>query len=401
MFGRSSDSRNSITIVVQNDDIVGTVRFEDKLYRIRPLGNGQQALILVDESAFPPEDPPELNQLQGQADDDGSVIDVIVAYTPEAAAEAGNISALIQLAIDETNQSYANSDISPRLQLVHRYRTDYNDSGDHGTDLNRFRNPSDGYMDEVHGLRDDYGADIAVLMTGRSNYCGVAYLYASESTAFAVVAQNCATGYYTFGHEIGHLQGAAHNPEVATNTRFPYGHGFCYPPGNFRTIMSYDSGCSKRIQYWSNPDKTQPGSNVALGTESTHDNARLLNETALRMANFRPGRTVTLKNDTTHRLLLSTGQPPTGSEGGWVNSPPVVGADANYYERAKWSLTKSGEGYFLKNKETNRYLFSTGQPPTGSEGGWVNSPPIVGTDANYYGRAKWTISGPGTSVLDP
>ncbi|MDF1865625.1 MAG: RICIN domain-containing protein [Saprospiraceae bacterium] len=107
--------------------------------------------------------------------------------------------------------------------------------------------------------------------------------------------------------------------------------------------------------------------------------------------------TYSIKNRETGRLLFSAGPPVEGNEGGWTNSPAIVGADIDYYHRARWILTKHGNGYYiLKNKETNRFLFSPGEVAGGaSEGGWNNSPPILGTDANYYNRAYWEISGPG------
>jgi hypothetical protein len=104
-----------------------------------------------------------------------------------------------------------------------------------------------------------------------------------------------------------------------------------------------------------------------------------------------------LKNRETNRYLYSTGEKSVkdGSEGGWLKSPPVVGADANNYERAKWDMIKTGDFYHLKNKETNRYLFSVGEKSVndGSEGGWLESPSIVGADDNYYDRGKWHIDG--------
>jgi hypothetical protein len=81
-------------------------------------------------------------------------------------------------------------------------------------------------------------------------------------------------------------------------------------------------------------------------------------------------------------------------------SPNVVGTDANYYNRAFWILRKSGAGYLIENVETKRYLFSDGEPikgKRGAEGGWLAnsgfvSPKMVGADANYYNRALWTIT---------
>src|SRR5690606_7016412 len=172
------------------------------------------------------------------------LIHVLVAYTPQAAAQVGDIDALVQLAIDETNLQYANSDITANVALAHAYQTGQNGSGSFGTDLNRLQNPSDGFFDEVHGLRDTYGGDVVVLITrSYGGSCGQArtILATDASEAFAAASQSCATGYYTFGHEIGHLQGARHNPEMDPNTSpFAYGHGKYWQAGSWRTVMSYD-----------------------------------------------------------------------------------------------------------------------------------------------------------------
>ncbi|MGH7999298.1 MAG: hypothetical protein ACREPR_07710 [Brasilonema sp.] len=57
---------------------------------------------------------------------------------------------------------------------------------------------------------------------------------------------------------------------------------------------------------------------------------------------------------------------------------------------------------FIENQQTKRYLFSDGAPikgKRGDEGGWLassgfESPKVVGADANYYNRALWTITTP-------
>ena len=108
-----------------------------------------------------------------------------------------------------------------------------------------------------------------------------------------------------------------------------------------------------------------------------------------------------LKNSMTARYLFSAGDIVSGSEGGWLNSPTILGADDNYYERAKWILTKNTDGtFFLKNKETNRLLFCGGSTVKENEGGWLNSPTILGADADYYSRARWEISGPGKELIE-
>ena len=306
IIGDTADDASDFTLVVDGNDVVGTIRKGEQLYSVRPLGDGTQALIRRDPNAFPPDHPPEFEEemekrMQEKAplleqldkmdrsglEDSGSTTDVLVAWTQGAANQAGNINALIQLAITETNQSYANSRINPRLRLVHSYRTNYTESGNMRRDRDRFRITNDGFMDEVHGLRNRHRADLAILVTARGGYCGIAAdILASPETGFAVVGQDCATGYYSFGHEIGHLQGARHDPEADSSTDpFSYGHGFCYKTGNWRTVMSYNNGCRNRLQYWSNPSVRR--GTVAMGTSATNNNARVLNNTAAYIANFR------------------------------------------------------------------------------------------------------------------
>ena len=115
-----------------------------------------------------------------------------------------------------------------------------------------------------------------------------------------------------------------------------------------------------------------------------------------------------IENVETQRYLFQTGEPikgKRGDEGGWLASsgfqaPPVVGADANYYNRAYWKIIpQGGDKYFIENLQTQRYLFQSGKKiegKRGDEGGWLASsgfeaPPVVGTDANYYNRAYWKI----------
>ena len=118
--------------------------------------------------------------------------------------------------------------------------------------------------------------------------------------------------------------------------------------------------------------------------------------------------TYLIENEETQRYVFQTGDPikgNRGAEGGWKASsgfeaPKVVGADANYYNRAYWKFIPQGDGkYFIENVETKRYLFQDGKPingDRGAEGGWKASsgfeaPNVVGADANYYNRAYWKI----------
>jgi len=282
-----------LSLVVMGQDVIGTIKRDGEVYKVHPLGGGLTAVYRYDTTSLEdhPENYQEFLEEQGGLDvlpddaapapdvaDTGAVIDVLVAYTAQARTEAGNINALIQLAFDESNRIYANSRIRPRLRLVHSYQTGYTQHSNMGTDLGRLRSTNDGHADEAHRRRDQYRADMVVLLVGRSNYCGVGYLNADAANAFSVVAQNCATGYYSFAHELA---------AAGTNTAFPYGHGFCNDLGNWRTVMSYNSGgrCPSRLQYFSNPNVSHNG--TPTGDATVRNNARVINETAFRVANFR------------------------------------------------------------------------------------------------------------------
>jgi hypothetical protein len=266
-FGTSSFG--SVILVVNGSNITGTIRGDKGLYKIQPIGEGLHAIIEVDESKFPPDDPstgnksPESDNLQDPLRSKRAVkaraiptIQVLVAYTPSAESAQGDIASLIQLAIDETNVSYANSSIWLRLHLAGTHKVHYDETGrSFSMIVRQFAATGDGQMSEIHNLRVAYAADVAVLIVNQPALCGQAQtIQASSFSAFVIVHYSCATGYYSFGHEIGHLQGARHDLANDSNsTPYPFGHGY-QNGSSWRTIMAYDCKPScPRLQYWSNP----------------------------------------------------------------------------------------------------------------------------------------------------
>src|SRR5215211_6549206 len=231
-------------------------------------------------------------------------IDVMVVYTSRAVTAVGGASAMnarVDLALQETNQSYINSNVNQRINLVYQGQVTYDEGAnpDFGITLDRITGKVDGHMDNIHALRDAYGADLVSLLIEGNQYCGIGWLMNSpsvsfESNGFSVAAQSCATGYYSFAHELGHNMGSRHDTYVdPNNTPYPYSHGFTYPSGNWRTIMAYNNACSAvgqnctRLQYWSNPTVNYGG--VAMGNASSADNHASLNNTAATVAAFRTG----------------------------------------------------------------------------------------------------------------
>jgi peptidyl-Asp metalloendopeptidase len=295
-------------LVESGGSLIAHVASTQGVYEVSSVGNDLYRVVQIQQSKLLDEpndgqDIPTDNSPAPKADANVGAaalpptIDVMVVYTAAALAGEGSLPALkarIALAIVESNQSYANSGIAPRLRLVHIQQVSYAETGNLTTDVHRLAGTADGFMDNVHALRNLYGADVVTLIVENGNgLCGMAdAIKASAATAFDVVQRNaCLTGYYSFAHELGHLQGARHDVAVdPIKTPYAYGHGYVNLPALWRTVMAYDKKCTDngvtctRLQYWSNPVATYGG--AAMG-DATARNYVVLNTTAATVANFR------------------------------------------------------------------------------------------------------------------
>ena len=309
--------------------MAGTVQHEGRIYSIRHLGGDMHAVVELGEDKMPLEhapmqqrtrlndpslrDDPLVQQgdasagkanptvatkgteqaakrptgAQGSSGD--VVIDVIVAYTKKAASSYADVRReLIDLSIEESNESFRISNLGNiKLRLVHAYETGYVEEGAHFDHVWRFADKGDGYMDEIHGLRDKYRADVALLIVDDPKGCGLATrVFAEADEAFAVVHHECAASTYSVAHEVGHIIGARHDLSLdKLMTPFAYGHGYVNGT-KWRDIMSYKESCNgcPRIPVWSSPlvqVKGEPAGTADL------DNARVLREQAGRVAAFR------------------------------------------------------------------------------------------------------------------
>ncbi|MDR0687673.1 MAG: zinc-dependent metalloprotease [Prevotellaceae bacterium] len=305
-FGKNDDDNSSISFSVLNNDIQGTITTPKiDVYKIETIGDKDNYAIVKLDGSKLKENCDNLHDYSSRIDgadgaesDDrrgvaplpyGCRVRVLVLYTPAAQSSVSDIKNTIWEAINETNESFTNSSVNYNVEFAYSGLTDYAEVNS-TVDKTRFRNTNDGYMDEVHALRNAYAADICVLLTDYGDrVCGEAYdIGVPASDAFCVVNASCATGYYSFGHEIGHLLGCRHDPYVdTTTTPFAYGHGYVYSPGYWRTIMAYADACSScgRIQYWSNPNVSYEG--AAMGTAAVSNSARVWNERSTTAMTFR------------------------------------------------------------------------------------------------------------------
>ena len=343
LYSRDRQSTTSTTLVVMGKDVAGTLHHEGAIYGVHPLGDGLTAVYLYDaaqlrqhrelvpdfvipdsypeESAFLPQRAPSGTQ------DSRDEIDVLVVYSENAKRVAGNIDARIALLVLHTHLKYENSGITTRLRVVHSHETSYTPEAESGPsgkrdDLDRLETLGDGFLDETLEKREEFRADVVVLLfREEEGYCGGGRANqvdhgrpGAAEFAFAVSGiekESCIEGdARTFAHEIGHIQGASHNPEEddAPPWAYSYSHGFCNATKNWRTVMAYNTGgrCKPHVPHFSNPVVLYDG--TATGDVELRNVARVINLTAIHVANFRsrsgtPTRTLPLFISASHQTL--------------------------------------------------------------------------------------------------
>ena len=351
----------TLTLLVYEEGVVGTVRTPTATYSIRPLGDGAHAVGQIDTSGLPPGGEPLVPRSPSPdatpgpsgadrpvaAADDGSVIDVAVFHTPAArtgvrdVTGVSGITALIDLMFENANAAYRDSGAIQRIRLVRTQGVDYvaSDSQD---DLRRLTEKDDGFMDEVHQVRDEYGADLVHLITANKDVCGRAWqlLYTSYDFApngFGLTGYNCELGDYSFSHELGHNMGLRHDRyaqkcegqgegrpgtcnATIDNLPHPYSYGYVNQrafeagvPVNRRwiTIMAYDWRCKdagfpqqdsrpyrycERVRNFSSPGVSLRGDALGVSGDlasqevtGPSDAVRTLDATRSVVANLRPG----------------------------------------------------------------------------------------------------------------
>lgn len=258
------------------------------------------------------------SQVMAEAVDDSITIDLMLVYTDAAESWARvdfnymNLDQVIAQAMNLSQTALDNSGVHIELRLVHTHKTDYDElnDGDATSSGDRLRRltsaptstinwgDNSGYMEEVHPLRDEYGADIVSMLARVSDTGGVGWINnhtrGRPELGFNLNrVQQVASGY-TLIHEIGHNMGNAHSrtqsgsPADNTGGLFQYSAGYRNTPNDFATVMAYAEGLED-VPLFSSPSLFWEGK--AAGSSSSRqptDNARSMREIKRAIAAYRP-----------------------------------------------------------------------------------------------------------------
>ncbi|MCG3128110.1 MAG: hypothetical protein CHACPFDD_02985 [Phycisphaerae bacterium] len=309
-------AQSSFILVVVEDAVAADILcpMQKEHYRFKYAGNGVHLVCEMNDEAYAPcggsvpppagmpvedffpeadenDDPPGEGPTAVCSDVE-TVFDAMVVYSDVARAAAGGTNAIhaeIQLAVDRTNESYANSPIFARYRLLWREEVAYDEVGSYGDHLSRLTSGGSAPWTDVRALRDAINADFCTLWVDDGEFCGLAHCTASNSSAYSVVTWSCAAGNLSHPHEVGHNQGCDHDPDNGGGCgafSYSFGHRFFGNDSNeYRTVMAYAPG--SRIPYFSNPNATFLG--TPTGTAS-RDNTRTINERRSTCAAFQATR---------------------------------------------------------------------------------------------------------------
>lgn len=224
-----------------------------------------------------------------------STIDIMIAYTQDAdlwarsSNEFSRIADLIAQAMNLSQTALDNSKVPVTLRLVYTHELEFNEAfGQPSGEILRLftASPSfnpfgvtDGEMDEVHDLRNQYGADMVTLFVDVNDTGGVAWVVTDRSGSadltFSLNNIRQAGNSYTMVHELGHNLGNFHSRTQVTQQAPVTGGVFHESVGyqdlvdSIATVMAYTTGGLERIPVFSNPSVKWLG--TTAGTDNPVD----------------------------------------------------------------------------------------------------------------------------------
>ncbi len=318
---------SSLILTKARGAVTGFANYKDQTFEILPSTAGKHVLFAVDSQRVPKGDDGMIKSSSGGGDvltssttstygiggttlavGSAVVQDLLVVYTATSATTWGQatLESMINSAVQSANQAYVNSGVNVTLNLVGLQQVALKESGS-GMQATLSALKADS---TIKSLRDKLAADMVVMVSQDSDWCGYASLnwmtFNGVTTwdAYAVNYSSCLSNN-TLAHEVGHLQQLDHNRENGNGTsgKYPYSYGYrkCVT-GGFMDIMSYSCSGAARILQFSTPNLTYNGyaTGIAYETDPANaaDAARSLNDTATLVASYKASNTTVAPSPT-------------------------------------------------------------------------------------------------------
>ena len=375
---------SSVILTNVGEHLFGRIEFNGESFSIIPIGEGLYVLRQENEGKLPQDESDEgyreMMKTSVEVDRSAPVFDpeilsdtpentspfatpppaplagnckirLLIAYTDDVAtAHVGELAA-IQNAVDGYNLANSNSTVNHRVEIARCVEVSYAEATGacSGTNMkNDFKGTSDGKMDNIHGLRNYYDADMCALVFESSKQtcsgfglCGLADVIGSSySTAFQITKYSCLNS--SLAHEFGHLMNARHDPYVDGSGG--YNHGRTYPAGAWRTQMAYNDACvaastsCTRVKHWSDPSVNYLGTPTGIvGTSENEKAMDLYDNTVSAFESYVVNKTVNVTDNiyneeegnitATTTIQTNTSYPITywsGSEGTYTAGTSIV-----------------------------------------------------------------------------
>ena len=313
---------NSIAaMVISPKGISGSVRHKGRLWQIRRLADGQMIMFETEQSLLKADDTVRLTEEQQHQPSasassasytqllpevstsangftDEPRVQVMVYYDVQELETYPDLLELIDLEFLQANNALTNSGIDAQLNAVAKLPVSRQNAS---RGMLSLMLSGEEMFSNLARDRQRYKADLVHYFgLNLDNWgCGLAYSSAypegSANAYLGLGATNTSCmGNLVFAHEVGHNFGAEHDRHVVPDADADFNYGYVDLEMSIKTIMAYPNLCDEdykdceTLPYFSNPTLEHQGKplGIAAGEPDAADNQKMLNFSALTLANY-------------------------------------------------------------------------------------------------------------------